>query len=79
MEDLKLEILRAGDGVLEVVDLGEDEWGDGKVGNVARLYEAFAEGIDEKEQKMVWWPDFEHALETHGVIEQMYKENGFRV
>ena len=77
VEDLKLEIVRAEDGLLEEVDIGTDEWGHGRVGNIARVYEAFAQGEDQAGEKAMWFPDFEHALKTHKLIDDIYKENRF--
>lgn len=45
--------------------------------NIARLYEAFAAGLDEQKEKRRWYPDFEHALRTHLLLDDMLRKNGF--
>ncbi|KAF2813917.1 NAD-P-binding protein [Mytilinidion resinicola] len=77
--DFKVEICKAEDGAVVEVDLGTDDFGHlpEAARNIARLYEAFAAGVDEKNEKRVWYPDFEYALKTHELIEGMYRENGF--
>ncbi|EXJ76859.1 hypothetical protein A1O3_10504 [Capronia epimyces CBS 606.96] len=45
--------------------------------NIGRLYEAFAAGLDAQKGKEVWYPDFEHALKTHELLDDMYRKNGF--
>ncbi|KAF7970545.1 hypothetical protein HWV62_23713 [Athelia sp. TMB] len=67
------------DGAVVVVDIRVDEFEDlpAPARNIGRLYEAFAAGLDGEGKKKKWYPDFEHALKTHELIEEMYKENGF--
>ena len=76
----KIEIMKAVTGVVEEVKCedDEDEWKDlpPPARNIARLYEAFANGYG-KDGKGQWYPDFEHALQRHELIEGMYKQNGF--
>ncbi|KAF2500754.1 NAD-P-binding protein [Lophium mytilinum] len=75
----KIEICKAEDGAVVEVELGADEFGHlpEPARNIARLYEAFAAGLGERNEKRKWYPDFEYALKTHELIEGMYKENGF--
>ncbi|KAF7966290.1 hypothetical protein HWV62_39237 [Athelia sp. TMB] len=76
--DAKVEVWKD-DGTVVVVDIGVDEFEDlpAPARNIGRVYEAFAAGLDGEGKKKKWYPDFEHALKTHELIEQMYKENGF--
>ncbi|RFU30915.1 hypothetical protein B7463_g5430, partial [Scytalidium lignicola] len=76
---LVFEICKADDGEVVQLDLGQDEFEHLPLysRNIARLYEAFAEGLDEKGEKKKWYPDFERALKRHKLLDQMYKENGF--
>jgi predicted dehydrogenase len=78
-EDTKIEIYKADDGVVSEVDLEADEFKDVPLParNIARVYEAFAAGLDVGGNKKVWYPDFEHALKRHELIEEMYRSNGF--
>lgn len=78
-DDLRLEICKADEGVFEEVDLGADEFEHLPMParNIARLYEAYAAGVDDGGRKREWYPDFEYALKRHELIEEMYKANGF--
>lgn len=71
--EMKVELWTADTGELVEVGIEEEEdgWGElpAPARNVARLYEAFAEGK--------WYPDFEHALKRHEMIERMFRANGF--
>lgn len=63
-----------GEGIVTVVEIEQDEFDqDGKFGlparNVARLYEGLSDGLINC--------SFEDAVERHGLIEGMFKENGF--
>ena len=77
----QIKVLKADTGLVEEVPWEDavDEWKDLPLParNIARLYEAFADGRDGKDGKEEWYPDLEHALGTHELIEAMYKENGF--
>ncbi|KAH8807572.1 putative oxidoreductase [Xylogone sp. PMI_703] len=76
---IKFEGFQVGDDGIKEIDIGQHEFEDLPLAarNIASLYEAFAEGVDEKEEKKKWYPDFGHALKRHGLLDQLYKENGF--
>ncbi|KAI9737339.1 MAG: hypothetical protein M1834_009493 [Cirrosporium novae-zelandiae] len=78
-EDVRLEIWKADQGEVVEVDVGADEFEDLplRARNIAKVYEAFAAGIDGEGKKREWYPDFEYGLKRHELIETMYRENGF--
>ncbi len=77
-EDVKLEFWNVDQGEVVEVKLDKDEFEDlpSVARNIARVYEAFAEGVDDKGEKKTWYPDFEHGLKRHELIEDIYRENG---
>ncbi len=44
--------------------------------NIAKLYEAVAQGVTEGGEKKEWYPDLDYTLTKHQLIEEMYKMNG---
>lgn len=67
-DDTKIEIFDLVKGTEEVVHLEEDEFASlpWAARNIARLYEAFADGD--------WVPDFEHGLKMHERVQGMWND-----
>lgn len=73
--DTKIEVQDFASGKVEHIVLEQDEWDKlpGPVGNVARLYEAFADG------KTAEYPDWEETTIRHRLVEELYRREAERM
>lgn len=75
-DDIKIEVFEHSTGNVEELSVGKDEFSDGPLfgRNIARLYEAFADGKDSAEQGVLDWED---ALRRHQFVDEVYQNAKF--
>lgn len=77
--DFKIEVFEHASGATEEVVVENDVWGGEKelplyARNIARLYEAFADGKGKEDGVL----GFEDAVERHGLIAEVYAKAGWK-